>query len=587
MPSAGLRRAKWWFKHCKVEHAALRAALRTGDSHAAAAALNRFNARKRAVQRLAAQKAEADWLKDIRHNPRRFWTQYRGHRTSGSLHSMEDLASHWGSLYEAGDGVKLQDMFQSVSSCVSEVCASSSASPAAVQAADVLNDQLTLEEVEAALRKLKLGRMAGPDGLRGELLREVYTVEPVELDDGRQVWRHTYDHSPGSIVHDLRLLFNTAFTSGQLPSPWGACFVSAVFKKGDPAALDNYRGIAVGSVIGKLFSLVMHRRMDSWAEDQGLRAKGQAGFRDGKCTNNHVFVLKHLIDRCRGSDRLYACFVDFRKAYDLVRRDLLLQCLADMGVRGNALSCLVSMYWSTPMIVKNGRDRGPSVDSSIGVKQGDPLSPLLFGLFIDRVEAWLQEHAPQCGVALHGDLLRVLLYADDLTLLASSPEGLQALLDALQSFCAANSLHVNVDKSAVVVFGKRKPRRGVEIPPRVGPWRAGSCQWSLSFGTWASHFTKPPVCRPVCRPCRLLLCVPCGAFWPGAKPFRCPALKCACLCLNPWCLLYWFIAARCGALPYCGHATLQKSALMLICTARCLLSCAVWVATCVVVHVVS
>lgn len=462
----GGRRAKWWFKHCKVEHAALQAALRTGDSHAAAAARNRFNARKRTVQRLAAQKAERDWLRDIKHNPRRFWTQYRGHRTAGSLHSMGDLASHWGSLFEAGEGGRLQDMFQSVSSCVSEVCGSSSASPDAVQAAAVLNEQLTLEEVEAALRKLKLGRMAGPDGLRGELLRQVYRVEPVELEDGRRVWRHAYDHSPGSIVHDLWLLFSKAFASGQLPTAWGACFVSAVFKKGDPAVLDNYRGIAVGSVIGKLFSLVLHHRMDSWAEAQGLRAKGQAGFRDGKCTNNHVFVLKHLIDRCRGNDRLYACFVDFRKAYDLVRRDLLLRCLADMGVRGNALSCLVSMYWSTPMVVKNGRDRGPSVDSSIGVKQGDPLSPLLFGLFIDRVEAWLREHAPECGVALQGQLLRVLLYADDLTLLASSPEELQSLLDALQAFCAANSLHVNVDKSAVVVFGRRKPRRGVEIPTR-------------------------------------------------------------------------------------------------------------------------
>jgi hypothetical protein len=135
-----------------------------------------------------------------------------------------------------------------------------------------------------------------------------------------------------------------------------------------------------------------------------------------------------------------------------------------MGVRENFLSCLASMYWSTPMVVKNGREQGPIVDSSIGVKQGDPLSPLLFGLFIDRVEAWLKERAPQCGVQLGGELLRVLLYADDLTLLASSPAELQALLDALQAFCTVNSLHVNVAKSVVVVFGKRKPRVGREIP---------------------------------------------------------------------------------------------------------------------------
>jgi hypothetical protein len=45
-----------------------------------------------------------------------------------------------------------------------------------------------------------------------------------------------------------------------------------VFKKGNPSLLDNYRGIAVGSVFGKLFSLVLHKRLDAWAEEQGYRA---------------------------------------------------------------------------------------------------------------------------------------------------------------------------------------------------------------------------------------------------------------------------------------------------------------------------
>jgi len=76
-----------------------------------------------------------------------------------------------------------------------------------------------------------------------------------------------------------------------------------------------------------------------------------------------------------------------------------------------------------------------------------------------------QRYCPlEVVLPLMGELLRVLLYADDPTLLASSPADLQALLDALQEFCAANSLHVNVAKSAVVVFGKRKPRVGHEIP---------------------------------------------------------------------------------------------------------------------------
>jgi hypothetical protein len=101
-----------------------------------------------------------------------------------------------------------------------------------------------------------------------------------------------------------------------------------------------------------------------------------------------VFVLKHLVDRIRapGSPhkRLYSCFVDFKKAYDLVRMDLLLERLHDLGVSDRMLGAIASMYWHAPMTVKCGTFLGATFNSSRGVKQGDPLSPLLYGLFIDR-----------------------------------------------------------------------------------------------------------------------------------------------------------------------------------------------------------
>jgi hypothetical protein len=86
------------------------------------------------------------------------------------------------------------------------------------------------------------------------------------------------------------------------------------------------------------------------------------------------------------------------------------------------------------------------------VKQGDPLSPLLIGISFNRVEHWLEEHAHECGVVLAGKLLRLLLYADDLALLASSQEELQQLLDA-SAFCSRCDVEVKVSKTEVLVFG--------------------------------------------------------------------------------------------------------------------------------------
>ena len=53
-------------------------------------------------------------------------------------------------------------------------------------------------------------------------------------------------------------------------------------------------------------------------------------------------------------------------------------------------------------------------------------------------------------------LVRLLLCADDLALLADTPEQLQELLNALHSFCAANDMHVNVQKTEIVVFGRKR-----------------------------------------------------------------------------------------------------------------------------------
>jgi hypothetical protein len=58
--------------------------------------------------------------------------------------------------------------------------------------------------------------------------------------------------------------------------------------------------------------------------------------------------------------RVYSCFVDFRKAHDLVHRDKLLECLCRLGVRGRMMGVLASMYWQAPMTVKNGGALGPS-----------------------------------------------------------------------------------------------------------------------------------------------------------------------------------------------------------------------------------
>ncbi len=93
-----------------------------------------------------------------------------------------------------------------------------------------------------------------------------------------------------------------------------------------PGSLGGLRGIAVGTLPAKLFACILERRFSDWVEASGSRAAGQFGFRQCRRTAQAALVLRMLQDQCRNDrEQLWACLVDFRKAYDTVPRTRLWQ----------------------------------------------------------------------------------------------------------------------------------------------------------------------------------------------------------------------------------------------------------------------
>jgi hypothetical protein len=122
---------------------------------------------------------------------------------------------------------------------------------------------------------------------------------------------------------------------------------------------------------------------------------------------------------------LYCCFVDIKKAFDTVSHEVLWQVLASLGVKGCFMQCLQAMY-AKDTIRMNHPSEG--VTSSFrcqqGVKQGCPLSPLLFGLYLDALKGRLdgrERDAPTLA-DVH---VWLLFFTDDLALTSKSEVGLQ------------------------------------------------------------------------------------------------------------------------------------------------------------------
>ena len=256
-------------------------------------------------------------------------------------------------------------------------------------------------------------------------------------------------------------LFNKILSKKQYPSDWAIGVVTPVPKpKGDATVMDNFRAITVGSAISKIFAQVVMLRIDDWAETNGLRAATQFGFRKNMGTTEAVFMLRHLVDKAEQDDKpLYAAFVDFKKAYDSIPRDLLWKALMKIGMHGEMLDILQQMYQNVRLQVKVNNTVGTEFESSIGVKQGDPLSPLLFGLYIDRFAEFLKRRCPDGDIMCAGNMIQLILYADDLVLMSHDPVLLQQYLHTLEIFCLASGMSVNVAKTEVVTFFKRRAKR--------------------------------------------------------------------------------------------------------------------------------
>ena len=126
--------------------------------------------------------------------------------------------------------------------------------------------------------------------------------------------------------------------------------------------------------------------------------------------------------------------------------------LQHWGSRQNA-GCTEELLCQCPCVCVDIPSLGRSApfDSTMGVKQGCPMFPTLFGLYIDQLETHLQYHA-QDAPELQGQKVSILLYADDIVLMSRSPAGLQHLLYVLQLFCGEKLLSVNMSKTQVVIF---------------------------------------------------------------------------------------------------------------------------------------
>ena len=209
---------------------------------------------------------------------------------------------------------------------------------------------------------------------------------------------------------------------------------------------DNYRSIALGSIIGKVLDNIVLVKHSDILQTSDL----QFGFKSKHSTTQCTYVLNEVVDYYvnKGSC-CYTVLLDASKAFDRVKYTKLFQLLLDRGMCPLAIRFLVELYTNQCLLVRWDNTCSTSFECTNGIKQGGVLSPTLFCIYMDELLNRLEKSGYGCYIGY--EFLGALSYADDLTLVAPSIHALQKMLNVCACFANEYDVLFNASKSVLLL----------------------------------------------------------------------------------------------------------------------------------------
>ncbi len=231
-------------------------------------------------------------------------------------------------------------------------------------------------------------------------------------------------------------------------------------QEGGPEGVLQLQGDTLLSLPGKVYARVLERRIRPIIEPR--IQEEQCGFRPGRGTLDQLYTLSRVLEgSCEFAQPIHMCFVDLKKAFDCVPRGIQWRVLREYGVRGPLLRAVRSLYDRSRSLVCIAGSKSDLFPVHVGLRQGCPLSPVLFIIFMDRISRRSQGLE---GVGFGDHAISSLLFADDVVVLATSDQDLQHALGRFAAECEAVGMRISASKSEAMVLSRKR----VACPLQVG-----------------------------------------------------------------------------------------------------------------------
>lgn len=291
--------------------------------------------------------------------------------------------------------------------------------------ADVLLAPITRQDIARAIEQTKLDTAVGPDEL---------TLERIRCIAGRELW----------------CAYNIWIGMRQIPDLL-KINRTALLPKGSEGLdqIKNWRPITIASLLIRLYNKILAKRMQLVFET----SRKQTGFKPMNGVGQNTALLHNILRHARtNKNNVFVCLLDVSKAFDSVPHDSIKRALRKVGCPKEMIELVGEQYTHISTTIAYGSECSPKISINRGVKQGDPMSSILFNLVIDELFEIIGD---RFGYEIPGvGSVNARAFADDIALISGSEIGAQQLLSATEEFLARRGLELNVKKCVAICLRK-------------------------------------------------------------------------------------------------------------------------------------
>ena len=394
----------------------------------------------RSLTRKTEKLLEKSVAQEAKRNPKKFW-QFVGNKTKKKV-NLPDLlieddvgnvsGGKTGSRYTANDQEKanvFNGFFASVFNQKDTLYNKVIPERTENKILEVIIDE---DLVRKQLKKLKICKSPGPDGIHPRVLKEIMDV----------------------IITPLTLIYTASTQHGRLPEDWKSANVTAIYKKGNRHIAGNYRPVSLTSIACKMLESIVREQIIGHMKKNKLFSKKQFGFLSGRSTILQLLRVMDewtsILDRGGAVDVVY---FDFMKAFDKVCHGRLLMKLGSYGIGGTLQEWIKSFLTGRKQrVVVNGTS-SEWAEVTSGVPQGSVLGPLLFVVFINDLPEVVDEKSS------------LYMFADDTKLFreissTADSDVLQTDIDCMDDWSDDWQMQYHPNKCHVMKLGKHPTELG-------------------------------------------------------------------------------------------------------------------------------